>query len=368
MLTQTWAIMVDAYRELNSKKLFWIIMALTLAVGLSFAAIGINEHGLTILWFSLESVFNTAMFSESDFYKFMFSYVGVAWWLSWFSSILALVATAGIFPDLISSGSIELTLSKPISRLRVFFTKFASGLLFTALQVTLFTVVIFFVLGLRAGSWEPGLFLIIPFMVLFFSFLFAVCVLLGVVTRSTLAALLITLLLWLCVNYAIHTFERMMLTSKVLYQVKIERSESRLQEARDNLANPVKAGKRWEDQVANQTKKLAELTAQRDTASLRHKLVFSLKTLLPKTSETLELLDRTLIDQANLNKGDDENATPPAFMAGTSPEDFADIGKASKRTAEIINARPWYWIVGTSLIFEGVILSVAAWLFCRRDF
>jgi len=52
------------------------------------------------------------------------------------------------------------------------------------------------VLGIRGGVWEPGLFISIPIVVIFFSYLFAICVLLGLITKSTIASLLLTLLIW----------------------------------------------------------------------------------------------------------------------------------------------------------------------------
>ncbi len=38
MWTQTWGLLVDAYRELNSKKLFWVVLMLSGLVVLAFAA------------------------------------------------------------------------------------------------------------------------------------------------------------------------------------------------------------------------------------------------------------------------------------------------------------------------------------------
>ena len=40
MLTQTLALLLDAYRELNAKKLFWITMILSGVIVLAFAAVG----------------------------------------------------------------------------------------------------------------------------------------------------------------------------------------------------------------------------------------------------------------------------------------------------------------------------------------
>ena len=60
----------------------------------------------------------------------------------------------------------------------------------------MFCVASFFVIGIRSGAWEFGIFLAVPMVTLFFSYLFAVCVLLGTLTRSTLVAILLTLLVW----------------------------------------------------------------------------------------------------------------------------------------------------------------------------
>ncbi|XOV75481.1 MAG: hypothetical protein ACFHWZ_19225 [Phycisphaerales bacterium] len=42
---KTWALFVDAYRELNSKKLFWITMILSGLVVAIFGAIGLRRMG-----------------------------------------------------------------------------------------------------------------------------------------------------------------------------------------------------------------------------------------------------------------------------------------------------------------------------------
>ena len=69
---------------------------------------------------------------------------------------------ASIFPDFVDRGSIDLMLSKPIGRTRLFFTKFLTGLLFAGLQVTVFTLASFLVIGLRGGDWEPWIFIAVP--------------------------------------------------------------------------------------------------------------------------------------------------------------------------------------------------------------
>ena len=187
-MSQTLAIFLDAYRELNAKRMFWVTLALSgLFIG-GFALLGIGNGSLTVLGFDFPVPMPELM------YKVVLRQAVIGFWLAWGATVLALVSTAGIFPDFLAGGSVDLYLAKPIGRVRLFLTKYAAGLLFVLLQVLVFTVGAFLVAGLRAGQWEPSLFLAVPLVVCFFSYLYAVCVLLGVLTRSTIAALLLSAL------------------------------------------------------------------------------------------------------------------------------------------------------------------------------
>ena len=42
--------------------------------------------------------------------------------------------------------------------------------------------------------------------------------------------------------------------------------------------------------------------------------------------------------------------------------------RVQKRIQEQVNKRPVWWVVGTSLGFEAVVLLGAGWMFARRDF
>ena len=176
-MTQTAAIFLDAYRNLNSKKLFWVTLVISAIVVVAFACVGINDQGLKILAWQINTVVNAKTMPPATFYKQIFVVGGVNLWLAWLAAILALISTAGIFPDLISSGVIDLFVSKPIGRLRLFLTEYVAGLLFVTLQVTIFSAASFLVIGLRGGVWEPGLFVAVPVVVCFFSYLFSVCAL-----------------------------------------------------------------------------------------------------------------------------------------------------------------------------------------------
>jgi ABC-type transport system involved in multi-copper enzyme maturation permease subunit len=349
-VTQIGAIFLEAYRNLNSKKLFWIVLVMSVLVVGSFAAVGINEDGIKIAFWQFDDPFalNSNVISPAEFYKALFVHFGIGFWLSWIAAILALVSTAGIFVDLMTSGSIDLVVSKPIGRLRLFVTQYAAALLFVTLQVTVFTVVSFLVLGIRGGAWEPGLFLAVPVVVCFFSYLYSVCVLLGIVTRSTVAALLLTILFWLGLSL-LSTAEQTLLMFDTMDRQGVSLidldngqrgRESKPEDSpddggSDDSETPKDKNSRW--------------------LSRTHDVVYGIKTVLPKTDETIGLLERWLIDLANLEDrpGDDR------------PDAAKNV---QKELVETIRGRSVAWVVGTSLGFELVILSLAALIFCRRDY
>ena len=69
--------------------------------------------------------------------------------------------------------------------------------------------------------WEPRLFLAIPIVLCLFSYLYAISVLLGVITRSTIATLLLTVLLWAIIG-GMHFSEVRLQALRNIYARRIE--------------------------------------------------------------------------------------------------------------------------------------------------
>jgi len=340
-MTQAWAIFYDAYRSLNAKKMFWIVLILSGLIVASFGAIGINKDGLKIFFWQLDNdIVNTEFVSPAMFYKTIFVTFGISIWLAWLATILALISTAGIFPDLISSGSIDLVVSKPIGRLRLFLLQYAAGLLFVTLQVTLFTTAGFLVIGLRGGVWEPGLFVAVPLVVCLFSYLFGMCVFLGVLTRSTVASLLLTLLFWFVI-WGVGRAEKTLLMFTTMQQQGIE-WEDLQQEQRESPGDG--SSEETFDEKEDDSRML----------EIAHDIVYGVKTVLPKTDETAKLLERSVISMAELN--------------GQNSGHEAKNRQLGMEIEKALRGRSIAWVVGTSLGFELFFVACAAWIFCRRDF
>lgn len=379
---QTWALLVAAYRELNARKLFWLSIVLSGLVVLSIGALGLDEDGITIFAWTLESpFFNSAVVAPETFYKLLFSNLGVQFWLGLGATILALVSTAGIIPDLVTAGTIDMMVSKPVGRTRLFLTKYATGLLFTALQVTVFTVACFLVIGVRGGAWEPGLLIAIPLVVLFYSYLYCVCALVGLLTRSTVASLLLTMIFWFMV-FGVQSAEQLVSVGRTASRLELEAISHDLDAER---AHP-------EGADALEVERLEEeLAAQRsddDTWQLVYAPISWLSTVLPKTGETLSLLERSMEDvaampalreevraerRAERRRERGEDARPrPDDGAGPGGEIFGSSRVGGREIEDTVAderaARSELYVIGTSLGFEAFILAIACWRFRRRDF
>ena len=388
-MRQTVALFVDAYRELNHRRLFWITLVLSGLVVAGFAAIGNDEEGLTVLHWSIPFPFvSTNFIPEADFYKFTFAQLGVGYWLAWIATIIGLVSTASIFPDFVDRGSIDLMLSKPIGRARLFFTKFLTGLMFAGLQVTVFTLASFLVIGLRGGDWEPWLFIAVPLVVVFYSYLFAVQATIGLVTGSVIASVIGVFLFWFVVSL-VQTGDGITLAWRITNEitaerkmVRVEKQEGRVMDTSARLVDLRLAADGGDteatDQLPELELELVEKRARLDTITFE--LADELETLglsqsinewfhiantcLPKTSETIDLLSRLLEDYAGLMR--------PAAPADDTVRQFGEMvgrGEFQERfDAELDASHGPIWIIGTSLGFEALVLGFAVWRFRRRDF
>ena len=337
-MRQTLALFLDAYRELNHRRLFWITVVLSGLVVVAFAAIGNDEEGLTIFHWSIPfPLVSTAFIPKADFYKFIFSSLGIGYWLSWLATIVALISTASIFPDFVDRGSIDLMLSKPISRMRLFLTKFATGLLFAGIQVTVFTIASFFVIGLRGGDWEPWILVAIPLVVVFYSYLFAVQAVIGLLTRSVIASVIGVMLFWIVVSL-VQSGDTVTLAWRVTQEITVEKREVRydnLQERteaaealRSDLSLRFDAGDQSvEEELAEATRDTdlragrllasgKELEEEREILASARQVNWwfhSANTVLPKTSETINIVTRLLVKHAGMQTPGEEDQSIRQF-------------------------------------------------------
>ena len=414
---QTRALLIDSFRMMVARRLFWITLGINMLVVLVYGSIGTNEEGLTML-FGLFDVGFAMFANDSPVYASLmqgiFSSMLVPLWLAWIATILALVSTTSVFPDFQEEGAIDIVLSKPISRWKIFFVKYLGSLIFVFMQVAIFCLGVFLVVGTRIGDWNWTILAGVPIVLIFYSYLYAFCTLIGVVTRSAIAALLFTMLFWFAL-FIIQSAEGTLNLLKTQQEIEVQRLEQRLEASRNALdrterpqslldigATAMNDPARLRSRIETIETDLAEDESTLRALTRWHDIMRTSLAVLPKNQETIGLLDRwvradTAYSLTEIFGGQVPQDEPPAPVTETppdtsvstdlaiesleGPEDATDLTQedrfernqqlqreAAERVQEDLDARSPWFIIGTSLGFEAVILLIAGWVFVRRDY
>jgi ABC-type transport system involved in multi-copper enzyme maturation permease subunit len=115
---------------------------------------------------------------------------------AWVAIVLSIIITAFFIPNMLRKGTVDLLVVKPIHRTTLLLYKYVGGLTFIFLNTAIIVVGMWLALGLRSGLWAPSFLLTIFIITAFFAILYSVSTLFGVLTRSPIAAILLTIGMW----------------------------------------------------------------------------------------------------------------------------------------------------------------------------
>ena len=323
---QFWTLIVDSLRESVDRKIFWVITAITFLVIASMISIGFEEDRISLLFgmWEVDTGVMDPMTGEAGFdaktalgrRNIASIAVGIAdMAIGWVGLTLALIATAGFIPTFLERGAIDVVLSKPMSRPMLFLGKYVGSLAFVLLISVMFVVPSFLVIWLRWGVWMPGYLMLIPLLVLLFSYIYCVTAWAGVVTRSTIASALIGLGAWIAF-------------------VSVQQS-----------ANVVESVPGW-----RKTEWLYDSTR-------------IARWCVPKTEDVTALASRWA------GAGTSEELMGPPDAATLN--ELADSGFDYDSVYELEQKRAAvdaFATIGSSLAFEAVIVIWAMWIFSRKDY
>ncbi|HPF40482.1 MAG TPA: ABC transporter permease [Phycisphaerae bacterium] len=313
------AIIVDAFREAFEKRVFWIFAGMTVLVALAMASVSISDEGVS-LFFGLAPLESVDIAPSTPAGRAIIGAILTEligrWYIGFLGIILSIVATCGVIPSMLERGAVDVVLSKPISRPALFLGRYIGAMAFVLIQATFFVVLTFLVAGLRWHYWSPPYLACIPLFVILFSYIYAFTALFGVITRNAMASFLLTILAWFCV-----------FAPQIAYE-NLEKVES----------IGWKVDQRWIDGAR------------------------LLKTIFPNTREIPRLAGQLI------------GATVESQTMGEPQEGVADMvflkldmQKAYEAEARISNV-DFVTSVGSSLLFEAVVVMIAMWKFSRRDF
>jgi ABC-type transport system involved in multi-copper enzyme maturation permease subunit len=105
--------------------------------------------------------------------------------------VLSIFATAAILPNAMEKGSIDLLLSKPISRANILFGKLLGSLLIVIVNVAWFIVGMWLITGLRTGEWNMGFLAVTLSITYTFLVLYTPMLVIGISSRSSALTIII---------------------------------------------------------------------------------------------------------------------------------------------------------------------------------
>ncbi|MBP7949915.1 MAG: ABC transporter permease subunit [Verrucomicrobiales bacterium] len=329
---QLFAIVTDTYRSLKARGLFWVVLWLSVVLVVAFASVGCNASGWYMGYglFQQDSAFLRAGTPWEKSLLLTLLWGLIDWWLMTFAVVLAMFPASTIFPDTMQAGTVDLLLSKPVGRLKLFLGKYLGSLLFVAMQALIVAGGVFLTLYVRLHEAYWSVFYSVGLTVLIFSFVYCVNVFFGVVTRSSVAAVLWSVLFWF-----------------VLWLI---------QYSQFSLA---KSAVVFEQTLADEGRQISKTMQQVD------RTLTKVMWVLPKTRATGDLANRIIradspytfqeILARSISKSEEEFQHSRAL--------FSVAQKAEQRLDN-----PLWFTVGTSLAFEIAVLLLAFWRFATRDF
>lgn len=313
---QFWALLIDSFRESRDRKIFWVLLGMTLIIVLTMISVGFEGDRITFLfgmWETPNSHYNPLSLIGRSHIVGIAVYVLVPVFLGWIGVILMIIATADFFPHLMDRGAIEVLAAKPISRSKLFLYKYLTSMVFVLIQSTVFVGATFLVMWLRWDVRVLAYLWCIPLLVLLFSYLYCVSVLVGVKTRSPVAAILITLAAWVAFispKVALDSFE---------------------------LYPSLKEKGRW------------------------YQYVQYLSWIPPKTGDIPYLAGKLV------KAGTSLDVFPSGMMGTVSQEQRQQIELERSQEERELQKNP-VASIGSSLLFEAVVVLLAMWNFSRKDF
>lgn len=103
--------------------------------------------------------------------------------------LLFIAACAGYFPAMLGSGAVDIVLSKPLSRLQIYASRYLGGIVLYTAAIAVFCLLFYLGIGLRTGIFHARIFLGIPLLAFSAMVLYALLALVGTAGRSATMAM-----------------------------------------------------------------------------------------------------------------------------------------------------------------------------------
>jgi|GEM_PF-401373 len=350
-------LLLESYRGLRSETIFWVTVGLSVLVATLFLSIGFNEKEISFLFgaTNIESDFSGSgtRLVQEVVYIMIFTNLIAGGWLTFIAIILALISCASIFPDAMKEGAAGMLMTKVPSRFQVFLAKLTGSLFFVFIQVGLFVVIVFVAFRWRLGVWNFSVFWYVPAVLLVFLNLYSFMVLFGVMTRSVMTSIMLTMLVWgisAGIDWTI-SYQEAAYQSSQSFEFGVPTISK---ETSSEVRAPTEEGVREEVKLRkskmNESEGDPQILSRIDTLRIIH-------SFLPKNSPIMASAEKKLVLDGIL----------ASASGGDVLKELENEGDFEAAMDKLTPNDSIFYSIGTSCIFAFVILSIAGWFFCRKD-
>jgi ABC-type transport system involved in multi-copper enzyme maturation permease subunit len=187
---QTWALVVDTFREAMARKIIWGFFGCSTMLILFFlliVKIDVVQGAIATM-----SLFGRTGPAQDMSKMVPAVHAVISNLLYGFGMLLAILASAGLIPTIFEPGRIELLLSKPVSRTHILLGRYLGNLLVIAANIFYPVIAVWLIFGVKTGVWTPSFVYSSLLTVFMFSVYLAVIVLVGVQWESAVVATMVT--------------------------------------------------------------------------------------------------------------------------------------------------------------------------------
>lgn len=177
------------FREALSRKVFITFFGITTFIVLIFLALF-----LTVDASKFFGELNLSVKGDAEIAKGIFNSLKLLIINPLFGGglFLSIFSAAGFIPNMLEKGSIEILLSKPISRAQLITGKFLGVTFMVLLNIAYAVTAFYMMFGFKFNLWESDFLFTIPTITLAFGVLYSLMILIGILTRSSLTAMMLS--------------------------------------------------------------------------------------------------------------------------------------------------------------------------------
>lgn len=181
------AIIQDTFRESFSKKTFiafFAISNITILIFLFALNLDIVKGALAAATLFGQTI--DLKNQQIDIRQFVVNVQsGIAVILYGLGIFLSIFATANLIPHMLEKGNIDLLLSKPLSRTKIFLAKYLGSLSIVTFNISYLVVIIWLILSFKTRIWNFGFLYSGALIIITFAIILSFMSLIGVMTRSS---------------------------------------------------------------------------------------------------------------------------------------------------------------------------------------